>query len=76
MGNNRPVKVKDWIKFLKAHGCRYDRTTNHEVWKCPNCRRSIIFRGHHKSIPPMHLKTNLDTMGYDLQYLYNWLEKK
>jgi len=21
MGNNRPVKTKDWIEFLLAHGC-------------------------------------------------------
>lgn len=29
-----------------------------------------------KEIPAMHLKTNLETMGYDLEYLYNWIDKK
>lgn len=71
----RPIPLKKWIKFLKNHGCRYDRTTNHEVWKCPKCTRSIIFRGHKKEIPAEHLKTNLSTMGFDLDYLYNWIDK-
>ena len=76
MGNNRPVKLKNWIKFLQAHNClkKRHKGTSHEHWKCPNCLRTITFRSQYKEIPAMHLKTNLTTMGYDLDYLYKWLE--
>ena len=78
MGNNRPVKTKDWIRFLKEHGGSQKRHngTSHEHWKCPNCFRTVTFRPKDKEIPAMHLKTNLETMGYDLEYLYNWIDKK
>jgi len=77
MGNNRPVKVKDWIKFLKAHGCVELRKSkgSHVLWKCKNSYRTIVFRKSYKEIPPLHLKTNLQSMGYDLNYLYEWLSK-
>ncbi len=75
MGNNRPIKLKDWIRFLEAHDCKYARTTKHENWKCKGCRRTITFRGQYKEIPALHLKTNLDSMGFDLNYLYNWIDK-
>lgn len=75
MGNNRPVKKKDWIKFLKAHGFEKKRHkgTSHEHWKKKGVIRTIVFRSKPKEIPAMHLKTNLDSMGHDLKYLYNWL---
>lgn len=76
MGNNRPVKTKDWVAFLLAHKCRYLRTkSSHDHYKCPNCFRTITHREKDPEIPPMHLKTNLATMGYNLQYLYDWIEK-
>ena len=76
MGNNRPVKTKCWIKFLEAHGCQYKRTkASHDHYKCPGCFRTITFRGKDKAIPPLHLQTNLKTMGKTLQELYDWIEK-
>lgn len=76
MGNNRPVKTKCWIKFLEANNCRYKRTkASHEHYKCPGCFRTITFRTKDKSIPPLHLRTNLATMGKSLQELYDWIEK-
>jgi len=76
LGNNRPIKVKDWIRFLEAHGCKYARRANgsHEHWKCPGCFRTITHRPADKDIPALHLKTNLDTMGKTLEYLYNWVD--
>jgi len=75
LGNNRPVKKKDWVKFLLAHGFEKKRHngTSHEHWKKSNCR-TITFRNQHKEIPALHLKTNLTSMGYDLNYLYTWIE--
>jgi predicted RNA binding protein YcfA (HicA-like mRNA interferase family) len=76
MGNNRPVKTKDWISFLKFHGCRHIRTTaSHDHYKCPNCFRTITHREKDKEIPAMHAKTNLATMGKTLQELYTWIEE-
>ena len=76
MGNNRPVKTKDWIAFLLANGCKYIRTTaSHDHYKCPNCFRTITHREKDKEIPALHLKTNLATMGKSLQELYSWIEK-
>lgn len=77
MGNNRPINTKDFIDFLVAHKCKFVRTqASHELWKCPKCFRTITFRRKDKMIPALHLKTNLSTMGFDLKYLYDWLEKK
>ena len=76
MGNNRPVKTKHWIAFLKAHGCKYIRTkASHDHYKCPDCFRTITHREKDKEIPVLHLKTNLSTMKKDLKYLYEWIEK-
>ena len=77
MGNNRPVKVKDWERFLTAHECKFVRhaSGSHEHWKCPNCLRTITHRSQEKDVPALHLKTNLTTMKLTLEYLYDWLEK-
>ena len=75
MGNNRPVKTSDWIRFLKSRDCKYNSTeASHTKYKCPGCMRSIIFRDKDKDIPATHLKTNLKTMGLTLKDLYDWLE--
>jgi predicted RNA binding protein YcfA (HicA-like mRNA interferase family) len=75
MGNNRPVKTKDWVAFLGAHGCKYVRTkASHDHYNCPGCFRTITHREKDKEIPTMHLKTNLATMGMKLQQLYDWIE--
>ena len=74
MGNNRPVKTKHWLKFLKEKNCRYLRTkASHDHYKCPSCKRTITHREKDKDIPAMHLKTNLATMGLTLEYLYEWI---
>ena len=75
MGNNRPVDTKDWVAFLIANGCKYKRTkASHFHYKCPGCIRTITFRENEKQIPPLHLKTNLQTMGKTLNDLYSWIE--
>lgn len=76
MGNNRPVKTKDWIAFLEGHNCKYIRTrASHDHYKCPNCIRTITHREKDKEIPALHAKTNLQTMGKTLQDLYEWIDK-
>lgn len=76
MGNNRPVKTKDWIAFLKANNCKYLRTNaSHDHYKCLNCFRTITHREKDKEIPSIHLRTNLATMGKTLAELYQWIDK-
>lgn len=76
MGNNRPVKTKDWIAFLVAHGCKYQRKkASHNHYKCLGCFRTITHREKDKEIPALHAKTNLATMGLTLRYLYDWIDK-
>lgn len=76
MGNNRPVKTKDFVAFLKANNCTYLRTTaSHDHYKCPNCWRTITIREKDKEIPAMHIKTNVRTMGKTLEDVYIWIEK-
>ena len=76
MGNYRPVKTKDFRKFLEAHKCRFlGKESSHEKWKCPRCFRTITFRYIDKTIPALHLKTNLKTMGLTLKDLHSWIEE-
>ena len=75
MGNDRPIKVKDWERFLKSKGCVFQSTeASHTKWKCPGCWRSIIFRASKKEIPFAHIKTNLDTLNVSKYELYAWLD--
>lgn len=76
MGNNRPVKTKDWVRFLEFKNCKYLRTkASHVHYKCPNCWRTITFRDKDKEIPVTHLRTNLKTLGLTLGDLYAWIDK-
>ncbi len=70
---NKPVKTKCWENFLKSQGCSYNSTrASHDKWKCPNCLRSIIFRGAEKEIPRFHIQTNLRTMGISMSDFNDW----
>lgn len=76
MGNYRPIKTSDFRKFLKAHNCRFrGQESSHELWKCPRCHRTVTFRYVDKTIPALHIKTNLRTMGIKLKYLHDWIQK-
>lgn len=76
MGNNRPVKTKDWIAFLESKNCYKARTkASHDHYKCPGCFRTITHREKDKEIPALHLKTNLFSMGLTLKDLYDWIDK-
>lgn len=75
MGNARPVTKKCWLKFLKAHGCRFESFGKHEKWKCPGCFQSIMFRAADKEIPFAHVQTNLMTMGVPKAKFWDWIDK-
>lgn len=75
MGNRRPIKTKDWIRFLEAHDCQYKRTkASHSCYKCKGAKRPIVVREAHKEIPVLHLHTSLKSLGKTFDYLYAWLE--
>ena len=72
---NQPVKTKCWVKFLESRGCVFKSIKeSHHKWKCPNCLRSIIFRGANKEIPFIHIKTNLATLGVSVQEFEEWIK--
>ncbi|WP_177764114.1 type II toxin-antitoxin system HicA family toxin [Flavobacterium sp. I3-2] len=76
MGNNRPLKTSDWVAYLKHLGCNYIRTSaSHDHYRCPKCLRTITHREKDKEIPAIHLRTNLRTLGLDLNDLYNWIKE-
>lgn len=75
MGNNRPIKTKCWIAYLVFKKCVYKRTkASHVHYKCPKCFRTITFRKKDKEIPPLHIQTNLRTLGITMKEFYEWAE--
>ncbi len=75
MGNNRPVKIKCWERFLISQGCSFKSTeASHHKWRCPKCIRSIIFRGAEKEIPFAHIATNLASMGVSKEEFLVWVK--
>lgn len=78
MGNyRRPIPTRCWVRFLKAHGCRFvsKHRTSHDKWECPGCFRPIIFRGADKEVPFVHFTNDLETMGVSLEYFWEWVRK-
>ena len=74
----RPVSKNKYIRWLKKKGLVHLRTTaSHELWDNPDCPqdRPITFRTMDKDIPPLHLKTNSETMGVTMKDLYKELER-
>ena len=73
---NKPISIKCWEKFLTSQNCHFVRIRgSHHNWKCPNCSRTIIFRGSKKEIPRFHINTNLKTMGISIKDFNEWIDK-
>ena len=64
-----PVPTKKWIRFLKINGVVFKRMGkgDHEIWDKidGSLSRPITFISAEKEIPPMHIRTNLKTLGID-----------
>ena len=78
MSDYRPIKTKIFIKFLEYHKCyRHNEIKgSHFFWKRPGLTRRIVVRENDKDIPPLHIKTNLDTLGLSFQDLEEFMNKK
>ena len=64
--SRKPIPTKTFIKFLKKMGLEYKRTKgSHEIWdkKDGSLLRPVVFRSQYKEIPPLHIETNLITLG-------------
>jgi predicted RNA binding protein YcfA (HicA-like mRNA interferase family) len=64
--SHKPVPTKKFIKFLKKMGLEYKRTKgSHDIWdkKDGSLLRPVVFRPQYKDIPPLHIETNLETLG-------------
>ena len=73
----KPIPTKIFIAWLKSRGIVYKRTeSSHDIYdlaeegKC--LPRPVTIRTKFKDIPPLHIKTNLDTIGID----YKTFEKE
>lgn len=77
MGNNRPIKVKCWERFLESKGCAFKSQvkTSHHKWRCPGCIMSIVFRGAEKEIPFAHISTSLSSMGVSKEDFHKWINE-
>jgi hypothetical protein len=75
MGSYRPIKTKCWESFLIYKGCHFKDNdgTSHHKWRCPNCIRSIIFRGAEKEVPFAHINSNLKSMGVPKEDFLDWV---
>ncbi|MEO8149778.1 MAG: hypothetical protein ABI723_19215 [Bacteroidia bacterium] len=76
----KTIKTSKFIRWLKSKGLEYQRTKgSHESWNNPKGNnpysRPIIFRTKDKEIPLPHIKTNLDTMGIDVDDFLKEIEK-
>jgi len=79
MGDFRPIKTKLFIKFLLLHSCYRVNSKSggsHSYWKRPGLTRRITIREADKEIPPLHIKTNLTTLGLKFSDLEVFLNKK
>jgi predicted RNA binding protein YcfA (HicA-like mRNA interferase family) len=74
----RPIKTKIFLKFLKHCKC-YEVTNksggSHSYWKRPGLTRRIVIRKADKEIPPLHIKTNLFTLGLRYEDLEKFIEE-
>lgn len=79
MGDFRPIKTKYFIKFLRQNGCYRTGTKSggsHTYWKKAGLTRRITIREADKEIPPLHIKTNLQTLGLKFEDLEKFILKK
>lgn len=75
----QPIKTKVFLKFLKHHKCykvNEKSGGSHSYWKRPGLTRRIVVRESDKEIPPLHIKTNLSTLGLKFEDLENFINKK
>jgi len=63
----KPIPTKKFIKFLKKIGLKYQRSKgDHEIWDYPkksHLLRPVTFISKDKTIPSLHIETNLKTLG-------------
>jgi predicted RNA binding protein YcfA (HicA-like mRNA interferase family) len=73
----RPVKTQTFRKFLTHIGLVFIRIQgDHEIWDRPDVPllRPVTFITNEKEVPPMHIKTNLKTIGMSLKEFYKIIQ--
>ena len=75
----KPIPTRKFVKFLKEIGLELQRTKgDHEIWDYPhNSRllRPVTFISKEKTIPPLHIKTNLNNLGMSYKKFLEILSK-
>lgn len=62
----KPIPTTKFWKYLKYKGLILKRTEGgHEIWDLPDnsLMSPVTLQSHEKSIPILHIKTNLKTMN-------------
>jgi predicted RNA binding protein YcfA (HicA-like mRNA interferase family) len=73
----RPIKTQTFRKFLQHIGLVFVRIEgDHEIWDRPGVSllRPVTFITNEKEVPPIHLKTNLKTIGMSLKDFYKLVQ--
>ena len=74
MGNLDSVKTDVFIRFLKLLGLKeYGQKGSHVKWKKEGQLRSCVIRPSKKEIPLRHIKTNLGSIGIEIEVFEKWL---
>jgi hypothetical protein len=63
----KPVPTKKFVQFLKEIGLEHLRSKgDHEIWDYPensSLLRPVTFISKDKTVPALHVDTNLKTLG-------------
>ena len=75
MGNNAPIRVKCWLKFLESKKCIEKRSkgSHHQYW-CPGCKRPIPVYKTKKELPFFHVREALKTLNVPVDVFLVWKE--
>lgn len=75
----KPIPTRKFVKFLKELGLEHKRTKgDHEIWDYPansKLLRPVTFITKEKTIPPLHIRTNLINLGISYKKFLEILSK-
>ncbi|GET30282.1 hypothetical protein SD074_24840 [Prolixibacter sp. SD074] len=71
----RNIPLRLFRDYLTYKGLRVIRTKGgHEVWSRKNLPRPIVLQTHIDPIPPFIIKSNLRTLGVDVNDFYDFVK--
>lgn len=75
MGKLDSVKTEVFVRFLRLLGLKeFNKKGSHVKWKKPGQHRSCVIRPALKEISHRHIKTNLQSVGVEIDVFEKWLD--